>query len=157
MTLVLTVSGDSYRVAAHAYSTLCRALEHDKALGVVHELTVRYADSRFRWELTDSDQQTKASFQDNSDGSFFLPNVLKHNLNNYLSHNNLQPQQLTGWSLLCIANGTVKTCPSSKHQEPQLLLLDSHDVVSIPQANAQAALSALHRAEKPAKRLRRAS
>ena len=60
---------------------------------------------------------------------FFLPNVIKHQLEEHLLHNCLELGELKGWSLLRVSSGTVKTVPASKHQEPPLLLLDGDSIV----------------------------
>jgi hypothetical protein len=118
-------------------------------------------------EHTSTEKQLAARLCEN-DGSFFLPNVVKHCLNDYLKHNGLQPHQLTGWSLLHITDRTVRTCPASKNREPPLILLDTHCIIraqNVPQADAAAALAALHTTaaphtsettERSAKRQRRA-
>eukprot|EP00961_Rhodomonas_salina_P295311 3935349-Rhodomonas_salina.1 len=64
---------------------------------------------------------------------YFLPNVIKLELEEYLQRNCLDVGGLKGWSLLRVSSesGTVRTVPASKHPEPPLLLLDGDCIVRV--------------------------
>lgn len=55
---------------------------------------------------------------------YFLPNTIKHEIEDYLRCNCLDLNHLKGWSLERVSEETVKTVPASKNREPALLLRD---------------------------------
>ena len=62
---------------------------------------------------------------------FFLPNVIKQELEGHLRRSCMELHDLSGWCLVRVAMGTVRTVPASKHREPPLLLFDSFRDVQI--------------------------
>lgn len=61
----------------------------------------------------------------NGDKKYFLPYVIKAQVDDFLVTKGLSLPELTGWTLTRTSDGLIKTIPKAKHDEPAIVLKDS--------------------------------